>query len=47
MVADTIMLSDVADLTEVIADMAKGGHIVTPKLVPSNSPYERADSPLR
>jgi hypothetical protein len=35
------MLSNVADLTEVIADMAADGHPVSPELVSSTSPYMR------
>jgi len=35
------MLSNVADLTAVIADMARDGHSVIPELVASTSPYMR------
>jgi hypothetical protein len=35
------MLSNVADLTAVIADMARDGHPVTPELVAATSPYMR------
>jgi hypothetical protein len=31
------MLSNVADLTAVIADLARNGHVVTPELVASTS----------
>ncbi len=41
LVANAIMLSNVADLTEVIAGMASDGHPVTPELVASTSPYIR------
>ena len=45
LVANTVMLSNVADFTAVIADMAKDGQPVTPELVAATFPYERADSP--
>jgi Tn3 transposase DDE domain len=32
LVANAVMLSNVADLTEVLTDMAKDGHPVTPEL---------------
>ena len=35
------MLSNVADLTGVLSDMAKDGHPVTPELVACTSPYMR------
>ncbi len=41
LVANTVMLSNVADLTKVLTDMAKDGHPVTPELVASTSPYIR------
>ena len=41
LVANTVMLSNVADLTEVLAAMAKDGHPVTPALVACISPYTR------
>lgn len=41
LVANTIMLSNVADLTTVLSDMATDGHPVTPALVASLSPYTR------
>ena len=41
LVANAVMLSNVADLTEVIADMAADGHAVSPELVASTSPYMR------
>ena len=41
LVANTIMLSNVADLTQVLSDMARDGHVVTPELAASTSPYTR------
>lgn len=41
LIANAIMLSNVADLTEVMADMAADGHPVTPQLAASISPYSR------
>ena len=41
LVANTIMLSNVADLSQVLSDMARDGHAVTPELVASTSPYTR------
>ena len=41
LVANTIMLSNVADLTEVLSAMAEDGHPVTPALVACLSPYIR------
>ena len=41
LVANTIMLSNVADLSQVLSDMARDGHPVTPELVASTSPYTR------
>jgi hypothetical protein len=41
LVANAIMLSNVADLTGVVADMARDGHPVTPELVTATSPYTR------
>jgi len=41
LVANTIMLSNVADLSQVLSDMAGDGHPVTPDLVASTSPYTR------
>jgi TnpA family transposase len=41
LVANAIMLSNVADLTDVVADMARDGHPVTPELVAATSPYMR------
>src|SRR5580693_6620776 len=42
LVANTIMLSNVADLTSVLSDMAADGHPVTPGLVAGLSPYTRS-----
>ena len=42
LVANTIMLSNVADLTTVLSDIAADGHPVTPALVASLSPYTRS-----
>src|ERR1700722_12771505 len=42
LVANAIMLSNVADLTAVLSEMAADGHPVTPALVASLSPYTRA-----
>ena len=41
LVANAIMLSNVADLTDVVVDMAEHGHQVTPELVARLSPYSR------
>lgn len=41
LVANAVMLSNVADLTDVLSAMAKDGHPVTPALVASLSPYIR------
>ena len=41
LVANAIMLSNVADLTDVLSAMAKDGHPVTPALVACLSPYIR------
>ena len=41
LVANTIMLSNVADMTDVLLSMAKDGHSVTPALVARLSPYTR------
>ena len=41
LVANTIMLSNVADLTEVLVSMAEDNHPVTPGLVACLSPYAR------
>ena len=41
LVANAIMLSNVADLTDLVVDMAEHGHQVTPKLVARLSPYTR------
>ena len=41
LVANAVMLSNVADLTTVIGGMARDGHPVTPALVASTSPYMR------
>jgi len=41
LVANTIMLSNVADLTEVLSSMATDGHAVTAELAASTSPYMR------
>ena len=41
LVANAIMLSNVADLSTVIAGMARDGHPVTPALVASLNPYGR------
>ena len=48
LVANAIMLSNVADLTEVLSSMAADGHPVTPGLVASPQPlHARAHPPLR
>jgi hypothetical protein len=41
LVANTIMLSNVADMTDVLTSMAKDKHPVTPGLVARLSPYTR------
>ena len=41
LVANAIMLSNVADLTDLVVDMAEHGHQVTPELVARLSPYTR------
>ena len=41
LVADTIMLSNVADMSGVLASMAEDKHSVTPGLVACLSPYAR------
>jgi hypothetical protein len=41
LIANTIMLSNVADLSQVLSDMASNGSPVTPELVASTSPYAR------
>jgi TnpA family transposase len=41
LVANAVMLSNVADLTTVLTDMARDGHPVTPALVACTSPYMR------
>jgi TnpA family transposase len=41
LVANSVMLSNVADLTRVLSDMAQDGHPVTPELVACTSPYMR------
>ena len=41
LVANTIMLSNVADMTEALSSMARDGHRVTPGLVACLSPYMR------
>jgi hypothetical protein len=41
LVANAIMLSNVADMTEALAAMAEGGQPVTPGLVACLSPYMR------
>lgn len=41
LVANAVMLSNVADLTQVLSDMARDGHPVTPELVACTSPYIR------
>ena len=41
LVANAIMLSNVADMTEALAAMAADGHPVTPSLVAGLSPYMR------
>jgi TnpA family transposase len=41
LVANAVMLSNVADLTEVLSAMAKDGHAVTPALVACTSPHIR------
>ena len=48
LVANAVMLSNVADLTEVLSAMAKDGHTVTPALVACTQPlYPRTHPPLR
>jgi TnpA family transposase len=42
LVANAVMLSNVADLSDVLAGMAREGHPVTPELAASLSPYIRA-----
>ncbi len=41
LVANAVMLSNVADLTQVLSDMARDGHQVTPALVAGMSAYLR------
>jgi hypothetical protein len=41
LVANTIMLSNVADMTEALSSMARDGHRITPGLVACLSPYMR------
>ncbi len=41
LVANAIMLSNVADLTKVLSSMAADGHPVTPELAASGNPYTR------
>jgi len=41
LIANAVMLSNVADLTDVLSAMAKDGYPVTPALVASLSPYSR------
>lgn len=41
LVANAVMLSNVADLTRVLSDMGRDGHPVTPELVACTSPYMR------
>jgi hypothetical protein len=41
LVANAVMLSNVADLTRVLSEMAADGHSVTPALVACLSPYIR------
>ena len=41
LVANAVMLSNVADLSEVLSAMAKDGHSVTPELAACTSPYIR------
>ena len=41
LIANAVMLSNVADLTEVLSTMAKDGHPVTAALAASISPYIR------
>jgi TnpA family transposase len=41
LVANTIMLSNVADMTAVLSNMAADGHAVTPALVACTNPYIR------
>ena len=41
LVANTIMLSNVADMTEALSSMAQDGHRITPGLVACLSPYMR------
>src|SRR5260370_28472367 len=45
LVANAVMLSNVADLTEVLSAMATDGHPVTPALVACLSPYIRDHVP--
>ena len=44
LVANTIMLSNVADMTEALSSMARDGHRITPGLVACLSPYMREHS---
>jgi hypothetical protein len=41
LVANAVMLSNVADLTEILSSMATDGQPVTPALVACTSPYMR------
>lgn len=41
LVANTIMLSNVADMTTVLSNMAADGHAITPALVTCTNPYIR------
>lgn len=41
LVANAVMLSNVADLSRVLTDMGRDGHPVTPELVACTSPYMR------
>jgi TnpA family transposase len=41
LIANAVMLSNVADLTDVLSAMASDGHLVTPELVACTSPYMR------
>jgi hypothetical protein len=41
LVANTIMLSNAADMTKVLSNMAADGHSVTPALVACTTPYIR------
>jgi Tn3 transposase DDE domain len=41
LVANAVMLSNVADLTRILSNTARDGHLVTPELIACTSPYMR------